>query len=80
VSATEDAMYFKQMVTKELDMTLKETPIKAMENNSACIAQAEGGIHHVRNAKHYEVKLRFLQESVVNKAIEFVHCPIDNQL
>jgi hypothetical protein len=31
----------------------------------------------VRNAKHYEVKLRFLQKGVVNKAIEFEYCPTD---
>jgi hypothetical protein len=79
VSATKDAMHFKLMLL-ELGMTLEDTPIKIMEDNSACIAQAEGGIHHVRNAKHYEVKLRFLQESIVNKAIEFVYCPTDNQL
>lgn len=61
-------------------MTSEQCPINVMEDNSACIAQAESGIHHVRNAKHYEVKLRFLQESVVNKAIEFEYCPTDKQL
>jgi len=79
VSATKDAMHFKLML-QELGMTSEQCPIKVMEDNSACIAQAESGIHHVRNAKHYEVKLRFLQESVVNKAIEFEYCPTDKQL
>ena len=34
----------------------------------------------MRKAKHYEVRLRFLQELVVQKAIEFVYCPTDIQL
>jgi hypothetical protein len=50
------------------------------EDNSACISQAEAGIRHVRNAKHYEVKLRFLQDLVVRKKIKFVYCPTDLQL
>lgn len=38
------------------------------------------GIRHVRNAKHYEVKLRFLQQLVVDKDVEFVYCPTNHQL
>jgi len=79
VSATKDALHFKLML-HELGLIDESTPIKLMEDNSACIAQAESGIHHVRNAKHYEVKLRFLQERVVSKEIKFTYCPTDNQL
>jgi hypothetical protein len=79
VSATKDALHF-QLMLQELGLIKVGVPIKIMEDNSACISQAEGGIHHVRNAKHYEVKLRFLQEYVVNKSIEFIYCPTDNQL
>ena len=50
------------------------------EDNSACVSQAEAGIRHVRNAKHYEVKLRFLQDLVVRKKIEFIYCPTNFQL
>ena len=55
-------------------------PLHIAENNSACIAQANSGLGHVRNAKHYEVKLRFLHQLVVDKDVEFVYCPIDIQL
>jgi hypothetical protein len=79
VSATKDALHF-QLMLQELGLMKEGVPIKIMEDNSACIAQAKSGIHHVRNAKHYEVKLRFLQERVVSKEIEFVYCPTDNQL
>jgi hypothetical protein len=37
-------------------------------------------MRHVRNVKHYEVKLRFLQQLVVDKDAEFVYCPTDLQL
>ena len=50
------------------------------EDNAACIAQAESGIRHVRNAKHYSVKLHFLQQLVVDNDVEFVYCPTNEQL
>ena len=78
VSAVKDAIHIKRML---IDLKLiDDIPLKIMEDNSACIAQAEAGLRHVRNAKHYEVKLRFLQQHVVDKSIEFVYCPTDNQI
>ena len=57
-----------------------EAPIQIAEDNSAAIAQATGGIRHVRNAKHYEIRLHFLQQLVVDKSIEFKYCPTELQL
>jgi hypothetical protein len=37
-------------------------------------------VRHARNAKHYEVKLQFLQQLVVDKDVEFVYCSTDVQL
>ncbi len=54
--------------------------MKIAEDNSAAIAQATAGLRHVRNAKHYELRLRFLQQLVVDKHIDFVYCPTDRQL
>ena len=79
VSAVKDSVHFKLML-QELGMMDESTPIQILEDNSACIAQAEQGIRHVRNAKHYEVKLRFLQQRVLDKEVEFVYCPTDEQL
>ena len=50
------------------------------EDNAACIAQAISGIKHVRNAKHYELRLRFLQQKVVDKEVEFKYCLSDRQI
>jgi hypothetical protein len=55
-------------------------PLQIAEDNAACIAQASAGIRHVCNAKHYEVKLRFLQQLVVDQKVQFVYCPTDHQL
>ena len=55
-------------------------PLQIAEDNSACIAQANSGIRQDRNAKHYEVKLAFLQQLVVDEVIQFVYCPTDHQV
>ena len=64
----------------DLQLMSEVSPIQIAEDNSAAIAQAEAGLRHVRSAKHYEVKLRFLQQLVVDKLVEFVYCPTDVQL
>jgi len=83
VLATKDALHLKKLLV-DLDLSDPLTPLQIGEDNSACIAQAESGIRHVRkhvrNAKHYEIRLRFLQELVVDKRVEFVYCPTDLQL
>jgi len=78
VAAVKDAVHLKRLL---IDLKLiDEFALRIMEDNSACIAQATSGLRHVRNAKHYEVKLRFLQQRVVDKEVEFVYCPTDHQL
>ena len=78
VAAAKDAVHINRIL---LDLKLiKKVPLQIAEDNSACIAQAESGLRAVRNAKHYEVKLAFLQQLVVDAEIEFVYCPTDIQL
>jgi hypothetical protein len=73
-----DAVHLKRLL---IDLKLAgESPLRIMEDNSACIAQAEAGLKYVRNAKHYEVKLRFLQQRVVDNEVEFEYCPTDRQV
>ena len=78
-SAARDAVHIMRML-QDLELAHPDRPMQIAEDNSACISQAEAGIRHVRNAKHYEVKLRFLQDLVVRKKIQFVYCPTDLQL
>ena len=78
VMAAKDALHFSRML-QDLCVT-DVAPLQIAEDNAACIAQATAGIRHVRNAKHYEVKLRFLQQLVVDQKVQFVYCPTDHQL
>ena len=59
---------------------IEKRPLQIAEDNAACIAQANNGIRHVRNAKHYEVKLAFLQQLVADEVIQFVYCPTNHQV
>jgi len=78
VAAAKDAVHINRLL---LDLKLVEkAPLQIAEDNSACIAQANNGLRHVRNAKHYEVKLAFLQQLVVDGEVEFVYCPTDRQI
>ena len=79
VMAAKDAIHIGRLMF-DLGLKDEESSIQIAEDNSAAIAQAASGIRAVRKAKHYEVRLRFLQELVVQKAIEFVYCPTDIQL
>jgi hypothetical protein len=64
----------------DLGLFAESAPIQIAEDNSACIAQAHAGLRAVRNAKHYEVRLRFLQQLVLDGDIEFVYTPTEHQL
>ena len=68
-AAAKDALDLKQMT---MDLGYADAaPIRIGEYNAACIAQEEYGTRHVRKAKHYEVRLCFLQQLAVNKQAEF---------
>ena len=78
-AAAKDALHLSNML-QGLKIARTVEPLQIAEDNAACIAQANAGIKHVRNAKHYKVKLRFLQQLVVEKKIKFQYCPTDHQL
>ena len=79
VVATKDALHIAQLL-RDLGYITNDKPLQIAEDNAACIAQAKSGIRHVRTAKHYQVKLRFLQQHVVDRTVEFIYCPTDYQL
>jgi len=79
VTAAKDAIHLRRLL-QDLDLASDDKPIQIAEDNSAAIAQAAVGIRAVRKAKHYEVRLRFLQELVNRKSIEFIYCPTEVQL
>jgi hypothetical protein len=79
VVAAKEAVHIKRLLV-DLGLMGESEPLLIAEDNAACIAQAEAGLRHVRNAKHYEVRLRFLQQLVVDKEIEFQYCPTDRMI
>jgi len=79
VVAAKEAAHVKRMLI-DLGLMHESTPLTIAEDNAACIAQCEAGLRHVRNAKHYEVRLRFLQQLVVDREIEFKYCPTDDMI
>ncbi len=79
VAATKEAAHLKRMLI-DLDLMHDITPILIAEDNAACIAQCEAGLRRVRNARHCEVRLRFLQQLVVDGEIQFKYCPTDHMV
>ena len=57
----------------------KPMPIWIGEDSSSAISQAASGIRHVRNAKHYECRLRWLQEVVTSGDVKFKYVSTDLQ-
>jgi hypothetical protein len=78
-AAAKEAMHIGRLL-KDIGAISGDTPMRIAEDNSACIAQANSGLRHVRKAKHYEVKLRFLQQLVVDEDVEFRYCPTKEML
>ena len=66
------------LMLKEMSARSDE-PITVFEDNAACIAQGQQ-LRNRRAAKHYEVRLRFLQELIRDKTIQFVYCPTKDQI
>ena len=79
VVAAKEGVHVQRLLV-DLGLAEIDTSVQIAEDNSAAIAQATAGLRQVRNAKHYEIRLRFLQQLVVDKHIDFVYCPTDRQL
>ena len=77
VVAAKDSLHLRSMLQ---ELGIDHGPIILHEDNSACIAQGNGGLRLVRNAKHYSTKLRWLQQVIVNGDVIFEYCPTAEQL
>ena len=65
---------------KDLELIQDDRSLEIADDNPAFIAQANSGIRHVRNAKHFEVRPCILQQKVVDKEVEFKYCPADRHI
>jgi len=50
-----------------------DSPVLVNEDNQACILMGSG-MKSSRSAKHYEIRLHFLQESIRSGVIKFQYC------
>ena len=52
----------------------------AVDDHMDCRGVSSRDLRHIRNAKNYGVKFRFLQQLVVDGQVELVYCPTNYQL
>ena len=71
--ATKEALFLRTLLS-ELGHSDLSKPARMYEDNSACIAQGMS-LKARSKAKHYVLRLRFLQERVARGEIYLVHCP-----
>ena len=71
--STKELLYLRTMLA-ELGYGDLSRPAVMYEDNSACIAQGRD-LRSRSKAKHYVLRLRFLQERVARGEIHLWHCP-----
>jgi hypothetical protein len=76
---TKEVIYLRGFL-KELGFSQESRqPSVIMEDNSA-VTEFAKFLKNRASAKHYVVRLRFLQESVLNQRVKFIQTPTANQL
>ena len=79
VVAVKGAIHIRKML-KNLEFYPDNRPLEIAGDNSAPIAQAKTGIKYIRHAKHYKIRLCFLQQKVVEKDAAFKCCLTEHQI
>ena len=77
VAASKEAIHLK-LLLGELGVNHEKLIIE--EDNSACIAQAKGGLRFIRKAKHYQIALRYIQKLHVDGEVDFNYCETNEQV
>jgi len=76
--SVKEAIHFK-LLCEESGIRPPNKPMTIWEDNNACI-QMGHELRGSKSAKHFEVRLRFLNEQIHDRAIEFAHINTTNQL
>lgn len=77
VSAAKESIHLKLLLG---ELGVKHDKILIKEDNTACIAQAKGGLRFIRKAKHYDIALRFIQQLTVDGEVDFEYTETKEQL
>jgi len=78
VEAVKEAIHLK-LLCEEVGIRQLNTPMRIWEDNNAAV-QMGHGLRSSKAAKHYEVRLRFLHERIVNGDVEFARISTKDQL
>ena len=76
--SVKEAIHFK-LLCEESGIRPPNKPMTIWEDNNACI-QMGHELRGSKSAKHFEVRLRFLNEQIHDRAIEFARIDTTNQL
>ena len=76
--SVKEAIHIK-LLCEESGIRVSNNPIVIWEGNNACI-QMGHGLRGSKSAKRYEIRLRFLNEHILNKTIEFARIDTKDQL
>ena len=75
---TKEVVHLKLLLS-ELGVRNSADPVEIHEDNQACILMGNS-MKSSRAAKHYEVRLHYLQQSVNNNTIKFSYCPTEDMV
>jgi hypothetical protein len=76
--SVKEAIHFK-LLCEDSGIRPQNKPMTIWEDNNACI-QMGHELRGSKSAKHFEVRLRFLNEQIHDRAIEFARIDTTNQL
>ena len=76
--SVKEAVHIK-LLCEEAGIRPPDIPLTVWEDNTACVHLGHG-LRSSKAAKHFEVRLRFLNEHVQNGTIEFARIDTKNQL
>ena len=78
VDSVKEALHIK-LLCEESDIRPPNLPMEIFEDNNACIHMGHN-LRGSQQAKHYELRLRFLNDQIHDKSIEFTRVATTNQL
>jgi hypothetical protein len=78
VEAVKEAVHLR-LLCEETGVRQPNQPMRVWEDNNACVHMGHG-LRSSKAAKHFEVRLRFLHERILNGDVEFARINTKDQL
>ena len=78
-AATQEAVYLSRVFGSLFPIFKSNAPIIINVDNQGTIALAKNPINHQRS-KHIDIKYHYVREAMINKYIELVYVPSENNV